>query len=81
MSRRKKGSRCKLVFEPIEIRGIDFKYRTVLAPPSANHTNTGRMIMHEFVDWLRQFARGMWRPRPSTSYVAAKPQGSARPRD
>ncbi len=47
------------VFEPIEIRGIDFKNRTVLAPPSANHTDTNHnMITHEFVNWFRQFARG-----------------------
>ncbi|MGI6217188.1 MAG: FAD-dependent oxidoreductase [Coriobacteriales bacterium] len=52
------SSKYKHVFEPIEIRGIDFKNRIVLAPPSANHTNTDHMITHEFVDWFRQFARG-----------------------
>ncbi|MGI6217163.1 MAG: hypothetical protein ACOYIK_06075, partial [Coriobacteriales bacterium] len=52
------GSKYEHVFEPIRIRGIDFKNRITLAPPSANHTNTNNMITHEFVDWFRQFARG-----------------------
>ncbi len=52
------GSKYTHVFSPIEIRGIDFKNRIVLAPPSANHTNTNHMITHEFVNWFRQFARG-----------------------
>ncbi len=52
------GSKYSHVFSPIQIRGIDFKNRIVLAPPSANHTNYDHMITHDFVNWFRQFARG-----------------------
>ena len=52
------GSKYEHVFAPIRIRGVDFKNRITLAPPSANHTNTDNMITHEFVEWFRQFARG-----------------------
>ncbi len=52
------GSKYEHVFEPIRIRGIDFKDRITLAPPSANHTNTNNQVTHEFVDWFRQFAAG-----------------------
>jgi 2,4-dienoyl-CoA reductase-like NADH-dependent reductase (Old Yellow Enzyme family)/thioredoxin reductase len=46
------------VFRPIQIRGIDFKNRITLAPPSPNHASPEGLVTHEFVDWFRMFARG-----------------------
>jgi 2,4-dienoyl-CoA reductase-like NADH-dependent reductase (Old Yellow Enzyme family)/thioredoxin reductase len=46
------------VFAPIRIRGIDFKNRVTLAPPSPNLASTDGLITHDFVDWFRMFARG-----------------------
>lgn len=46
------------VFSPIKIRGIDFKNRIVLAPPSPNLASTDGLVTPEFVDWFRMFARG-----------------------
>ncbi|MDR3363750.1 MAG: FAD-dependent oxidoreductase [Clostridiales Family XIII bacterium] len=52
------ASNCKNVFTPITIRGIDFKNRIVLAPPSPNHASPDGLVTHEFVEWFRQFAAG-----------------------
>jgi 2,4-dienoyl-CoA reductase-like NADH-dependent reductase (Old Yellow Enzyme family)/thioredoxin reductase len=52
------GSRYKHVFSPIRIRGVDFKNRITLAPPSPNHASPDGLVTHEFVDWFRMFARG-----------------------
>ena len=52
------GSRYEHVFSPIKIRGIDFKNRIVLAPPSPNLASTDGKVTHDFVDWFRMFARG-----------------------
>ncbi len=52
------GSRYSHVFQPIRIRGIDFKNRITLAPPSPNLASTDGLVTHDFVDWFRMFARG-----------------------
>lgn len=52
------GSKYEHVFKPIKIRGIDFKNRIVLAPPSPNLASTDGKVTHDFVDWFRMFARG-----------------------
>ncbi|MCR4771850.1 MAG: NADH:flavin oxidoreductase, partial [Oscillospiraceae bacterium] len=52
------GSRYTHVFNPIRIRGIDFKNRITLAPPSPNLASTDGLVTHDFVDWFRMFARG-----------------------
>ena len=52
------GSKYSHVFSPIRIRGIDFKNRITLAPPSPNLASEDGLITHEFVDWFRMFARG-----------------------
>jgi len=46
------------VFEPIRIRGIDFKNRITLAPPSPNLAGTNGQVTPEFINWFRMFARG-----------------------
>ncbi|NLM20134.1 MAG: FAD-dependent oxidoreductase [Peptococcaceae bacterium] len=51
-------SKYEHVFSPIKIRGIDFKNRIVLAPPSPNLASTDGLITPQFVDWFRMFARG-----------------------
>ena len=52
------GSNYKHVFAPITIRGIDFKNRVTLAPPSPNLASEQGLVTPEFVDWFRMFARG-----------------------
>jgi 2,4-dienoyl-CoA reductase-like NADH-dependent reductase (Old Yellow Enzyme family)/thioredoxin reductase len=52
------GSRYTHVFSPIRIRGIDFKNRITLAPPSPNLASSDGLVTHDFVDWFRMFARG-----------------------
>ena len=52
------ASTYKHVFTPIRIRGIDFKNRIVLAPPSPNRGDPNGLFTHELVDWMRMFARG-----------------------
>ena len=51
-------TKYRYIFEPITIRGIDFKNRIKLAPPSPNHADTQGFVTYPFVDWFRQFARG-----------------------
>jgi 2,4-dienoyl-CoA reductase-like NADH-dependent reductase (Old Yellow Enzyme family)/NADPH-dependent 2,4-dienoyl-CoA reductase/sulfur reductase-like enzyme len=52
------GSKYTHVFEPITIRGIDFKNRIILAPPSPNVASQDGTMTRDFVDWMRPFARG-----------------------
>ena len=52
------GSEYSHVFQPIRIRGIDFKNRITLAPPSPNLASEDGLVTHDFVDWFRMFARG-----------------------
>ena len=52
------GSKYSHVFSPIRIRGIDFKNRITLAPPSPNLASEDGLVTHDFVDWFRMFARG-----------------------
>ena len=52
------GSMYEHVFKPIRIRGIDFKNRIVLAPPSPNRGSPDGTFTHELVDFMRMFARG-----------------------
>ena len=48
----------KHVFAPITIRGIDFKNRITLAPPSPNLASPDGLVTKDFVEWFRMFARG-----------------------
>lgn len=59
------GSNYKHVFSPITIRGIDFKNRITLAPPSPNLASDEGLLPPEFIDWFTMFARG----GTSTLYV------------
>ena len=59
------GSKYSHVFQPIRVRGIDFKNRIVLAPPSPNLASEDGLVTPEFLDWFRMFARG----GASTIYV------------
>ena len=52
------GSNFKHVFEPIRIRGIDFKNRVTLAPPSPNLASEDGLVTKDFVNFFRIFARG-----------------------
>ncbi len=52
------GSRYEHVFAPIRIRGVDFKNRLELAPPSPNLADREGRVTTEFVDFFRTFARG-----------------------
>jgi 2,4-dienoyl-CoA reductase-like NADH-dependent reductase (Old Yellow Enzyme family)/thioredoxin reductase len=52
------GSKYKNVFEPIRIRGVDFKNRLEMAPPSPNLADREGRVTTEFVDFFRSFARG-----------------------
>jgi 2,4-dienoyl-CoA reductase-like NADH-dependent reductase (Old Yellow Enzyme family)/NADPH-dependent 2,4-dienoyl-CoA reductase/sulfur reductase-like enzyme len=52
------GSKYEHVFNPIKIRGIDFKNRVTLAPPSPNVASHHGEMTRDFVDWMRPFARG-----------------------
>ncbi|MDR3311182.1 MAG: FAD-dependent oxidoreductase [Oscillospiraceae bacterium] len=52
------ASNYKNLFTPIKIRGVDFKNRIILAPPSPNLASPDGLVTHQFVDWFRMFARG-----------------------
>jgi 2,4-dienoyl-CoA reductase-like NADH-dependent reductase (Old Yellow Enzyme family)/thioredoxin reductase len=52
------ASKYEHVFAPIKIRGIDFKNRVVLAPPSPNVARQDGTMTRDFVDWMRPLARG-----------------------
>jgi 2,4-dienoyl-CoA reductase-like NADH-dependent reductase (Old Yellow Enzyme family) len=51
------GSKFEHVFAPIKIRGVDFKNRITLAPPSPNVNNQDGTVSRDFVDWMRPLAR------------------------
>lgn len=46
------------LFKPIKIRGVDFKNRFILAPPSPNLASPDGLVTSQFVEWFRAFARG-----------------------
>ena len=52
------GSKYEHVFEPIRIRGVDFKNRLEMAPPSPNLADREGRVTPEFVDFFRPFAKG-----------------------
>jgi 2,4-dienoyl-CoA reductase-like NADH-dependent reductase (Old Yellow Enzyme family)/thioredoxin reductase len=52
------GSKYEHVFSPIRIRGVDFKNRIELAPPSLNLASLDHFVTHEFVDLNRSIAYG-----------------------
>jgi 2,4-dienoyl-CoA reductase-like NADH-dependent reductase (Old Yellow Enzyme family) len=52
------ASKYEHVFSPITIRGIDFKNRITLAPPSPNLASADGLVTKDFVEWFRMFARG-----------------------
>lgn len=52
------GSEYQHVFEPIRIRGVEFKNRIELAPPSPNLASRDWKVTTEFVEFFRPFARG-----------------------
>lgn len=52
------ASKYKHLFSPIRIRGVEFKNRIILAPPSPNLASPDGMVTPQFVDWFRMFARG-----------------------
>jgi 2,4-dienoyl-CoA reductase-like NADH-dependent reductase (Old Yellow Enzyme family)/NADPH-dependent 2,4-dienoyl-CoA reductase/sulfur reductase-like enzyme len=52
------GSKYEHVFAPIRIRGVDFRNRLELAPPSPNLASRDGRVTSEFVDLFRSFARG-----------------------
>ncbi|MBN1568285.1 MAG: FAD-dependent oxidoreductase [Acidobacteria bacterium] len=52
------GSKYEHVFNPIRIRGIDFKNRLEMAPPSPNLASKEGRVTPEFVDFFRPVAKG-----------------------
>ncbi|NLA86940.1 MAG: NADH:flavin oxidoreductase, partial [Clostridiales bacterium] len=52
------GSKYPHIFEPIRIRGVQFKNRLELAPPSPNLASRDWKVTKEFVDFFRPFAKG-----------------------
>ncbi len=52
------GSVYEHVFEPIRIRGVDFKNRLEMAPPSPNLADPDGRVTPEFVDCFRSVAQG-----------------------
>ncbi|MCL2126407.1 MAG: FAD-dependent oxidoreductase [Oscillospiraceae bacterium] len=52
------ASKYTHLFTPIKIRGVDFKNRFILAPPSPNLASPDGLVTAQFVDWFRAFARG-----------------------
>jgi 2,4-dienoyl-CoA reductase-like NADH-dependent reductase (Old Yellow Enzyme family)/NADPH-dependent 2,4-dienoyl-CoA reductase/sulfur reductase-like enzyme len=52
------GSRYEHVFAPIRIRGVDFKNRLEMAPPSPNLADREGRVTPEFVDFFRPVAQG-----------------------
>jgi 2,4-dienoyl-CoA reductase-like NADH-dependent reductase (Old Yellow Enzyme family)/thioredoxin reductase len=51
-------SRYEHVFEPIRIRGVDYKNRLEMAPPSPNLADREGRVTPEFVDFFRPMAKG-----------------------
>jgi 2,4-dienoyl-CoA reductase-like NADH-dependent reductase (Old Yellow Enzyme family) len=52
------GSAYQHIFEPIRIRGVQFKNRLEMAPPSPNLASADWKVTKEFVDFFRPFAQG-----------------------
>ena len=52
------GSKYEHVFAPIRIRGVDFKNRLEMAPPSPNLADREGRVTPEFVDFFRPIAKG-----------------------
>lgn len=52
------GSIYEHVFEPIRIRGVDFKNRLEMAPPSPNLADRDGRVTPEFVEFFRSMAKG-----------------------
>ena len=52
------SSRYTHVFNPIRIRGVDFKNRVFLAPTTPTLSSPEGFVTRELVDWFRMFARG-----------------------
>jgi len=52
------GSKYEHVFAPLRIRGIDFKNRLEMAPPSPNLADREGRVTPEFVEFFRSFAKG-----------------------
>jgi 2,4-dienoyl-CoA reductase-like NADH-dependent reductase (Old Yellow Enzyme family)/NADPH-dependent 2,4-dienoyl-CoA reductase/sulfur reductase-like enzyme len=52
------GSKYRHVFESIRIRGVDFKNRLEMAPPSPNLADREGRVTSEFVDFFRPIAKG-----------------------
>ena len=52
------GSNYEHVFEPIRVRGVQFRNRLELAPPSPNLADRKGRVTTEFVDFFRPFAKG-----------------------
>jgi len=52
------GSKYEHVFAPLRIRGVDFRNRLELAPPSPNLASRDARVTTEFVNLFRTFARG-----------------------
>ncbi|NLO49449.1 MAG: FAD-dependent oxidoreductase [Clostridiales bacterium] len=52
------NSRYAHVFQPIRIRGVDFKNRISLAPTTPVLSTPEGYVTRELVDWFRMFARG-----------------------
>ncbi len=52
------GSKYEHVFAPLRIRGVDFKNRLEMAPPSPNLADREGRVTPEFVDFFRPIAQG-----------------------
>ena len=52
------GSQYRHVFEPLRIRGVVFKNRLEMAPPSPNLASRDSRVTPEFVDFFRPIAQG-----------------------
>lgn len=52
------GSIYRHVFEPIRIRGVNFKNRLEMAPPSPNMADPDGRVTTEFVECFRSIAKG-----------------------
>lgn len=46
------------VFKSIRIRGVDFKNRIEMAPPSPNRADRDGRVSREFIDWFKPIAEG-----------------------
>ena len=52
------SSKYTHLFKPIKIRGVDFKNRFILAPPSCHLVGADGLITTRYVEWFRTIARG-----------------------